>query len=194
MGLERAGGYRDFSDWSSYTACGSFQCLSLPGDNLRPSLPLRACPGSSLVLTFPPVFSYVEESSSLFWGRAQYCCLSTSTWAVLMCSLTNVISLFRIHGPRVRISSSTIRGPTKVEISVVNHGDCRNQDSNHPCWASRSLFRWASPFLTLAIDFLLPLSDLHKNNVFPLTQYISPLRDFILKILFGNWGRGLFLL
>ena len=111
-----------------------------------------------------------------------------------MRSLTNVISLFRIQGSRVRISSSTMKGPTRVEISVVNHGDCWNQDSNHPCWASHSLLHWASPFFTLAIDFLLPLSDLHKNNVFPLTQYISPLRDFILKILFGNWGGGLFLL
>ena len=102
-----------------------------------------------------------------------------------MRSLTNVISLFRIHGPRVRISSSTMRGPTRVEISVVNHGDCWNQDSNHSCWASRSLFRWASPFLTLAIYFLLPLSDLHKNNVFPLTQHIGPVREFILKYFLG---------
>ena len=37
-------------------------------------------------------------------------------------------------------------------------------------------------------------SDLYKINVFLLTQHIGPLRDFILKILFGNWGGGLFLL
>ena len=97
---------------------------------LRPSLPLRACPGFSLVLTFPPVFSYIEESSSLFWGRAWYCCLSTISWTVLTQSFTKATSLVIMHGPKVSINSSTIRGPTRVEISVVNHRDCWNQDSN----------------------------------------------------------------
>ena len=59
-----------------------------------------------------------------------------------------------MHGPKVSSSKSTISGPTMVEISVVSQGDCWNQDSNHPCWASRFLFHWVSLFLTLAIDFL----------------------------------------
>ena len=36
---------------------------------------------------------------------------------------TKAISLLIIHGPKVSISKSTSRGPSKVEIRVVNQGD-----------------------------------------------------------------------
>ena len=37
---------------------------------------------------------------------------------------TKATSLLIIHGPKVSISRSTSRGPSKVEIRVVNQGDC----------------------------------------------------------------------
>ena len=136
------------ADWLNRTRAGLLNLASLSGlawvwcghwamgifliglATLPAGLPLRACPGFSLVLTFPPVFSYIEESSSLFWGRAWYCCLSIISWMVLTWSFTKATSLVIMHGPKVSINSSTIRGPTRVEISIVNHRDCWNQNSN----------------------------------------------------------------
>ena len=37
---------------------------------------------------------------------------------------TKAISLLIIYGPKVSISRSISRGPSKVEIRVVNQGDC----------------------------------------------------------------------
>ena len=105
-------------------------------------------------LTFPPVLrsyrgiflSVLRHSLILLLKHKQLHCIYVF--------LYKAVSLLIIHGPKVSISRSISRGPSKVEIRVVNQGDCGNQDSNHPCWASRSRLRWASPSLTLAIDFL----------------------------------------
>ena len=108
----------------------------------------------------------VEESSSFpSWATGWYCRLNTIIWMVLRRFLINDTSQFKIHGPNVSINNSTISGPRRVEIKVVSQGERWNQDSNHLCWASRSLFDCASPSLTFAIDLLPLLYGLHRINI-----------------------------
>ena len=113
----------------------------------------------------------------------------------LMQFLMKATNLFSKHGPRVSSSNKIIRGPTKEDMRAVNQGDELNQDSHQFLRHCSFSFSLTQPFSYLGQglpDY--PPSDSHKNNVLPLTQHIGPLRDFILKILFGNWGGGLFLL
>ena len=49
-------------------------------------------------------------------------CLISS--AIIYVQYTKATSLLIIHGPKVSISKSISRGPSKVEIRVVNQGDC----------------------------------------------------------------------
>jgi hypothetical protein len=76
------------------------------------------------------------------------------SWTVLTQSFMKVTSLFRMHGLKVRVSSSITKGPTRVKTKVVNQGDLLNQALNQPSWASLSRFLFASPSLTLDIDSL----------------------------------------
>ena len=65
--------------------------------------------------------------------------------------------------------------PRRVEIKVVSQGEHWNQDSNHLCWASHSLFHCTSPSLTFAIDYLTTLYGLHrKQHSFPRTSQTLP--------------------
>ena len=96
---------------------------------LRPSLPLRACPGFSLVLTFPPVFLSLR---GIVLSILRQCLILLPQYlnGTDLSFFTKVINLFKIHGPKVRMSRSIMSGLSRVEISVVNHRDCWNQDSN----------------------------------------------------------------
>lgn len=72
---------------------------------------------------------------------------------VLTWSFTKLISLFRMQRPKVKMSTSRINGPTKVETRVESQGDLLNQTSNQFSCASLSLFLLANHSLTLAMDF-----------------------------------------
>ena len=80
----------------------------------------------------PLFLDHTEESSSGSWDTVWYCCQSMNSCTVFMHSFTKATSLLIMHRPKVSINRSTNRGPSNVEIRVVNQGDCWNQDSNHP--------------------------------------------------------------
>ena len=54
------------------------------------------------------------------------------TCMVFILSLTKATSLFKIHGPKESRRKKIIRGPARVDISVVKQGDLLNQFSYHP--------------------------------------------------------------
>ena len=69
--------------------------------------------------------------------------------------LTNSADLFNMQGLKIRVSKIIVSGPIRVEIRVVSHGDRLNHDSNHPCWASLSIFLQFSRSLSSAMESLM---------------------------------------
>ena len=79
--------------------------------------------------------------------------------------LINETRWFKMHGPKVSNNINIMSGPRRVEIKVVNQGECWKQDSNQPCWASRSLFHWASLSHTFWRHFVPPLNSQYRNSI-----------------------------
>lgn len=90
----------------------------------------------------------------------------------------NVSKRFKMQGPKVSISTKTTKGPVMAEIKVVSQGEELNHDSNHPWFCSLSLFLFANPSPSLAIEsFITSEGSIKKPAFFPKRSTKTPLLE-----------------